>query len=156
MLDNIATVPADIFKTERKSIMRSSCGKEYSWKKNMINHVLTQHSQEYLIRNLQADANEKQFKCLHCEKRFANKNDCEVHLQTHTKERPFECTYCDKRFSLKRNCERHSRTHTKEKPFECTYCDKKFSRKDHLNSHLKMHRDAIGEAPHKFFRPWTL
>ncbi|XP_060094010.1 zinc finger protein 436-like [Heteronotia binoei] len=128
----------DIWSHWEKPFECSECGKRFSRKGNLQEHLRTH-------------TGEKPFECSECGKRFTQNGDLQKHLQTHTGEKPFECSECGKRFSRSGDLQKHLRTHTGEKPFECSECGKGFSRKGNLQEHLRTH---TGEKPFECSECW--
>lgn len=95
-----------------------------------------------------------QFKCDHCDKRFAKKLLLQRHSRIHTQERPYKCDICVKSFTTSESLKVHIRTHTGEKPFQCEYCLKAFptssARYVHHQRHLKICQFQCGECDKGF------
>ncbi|KAM3844264.1 uncharacterized protein M6D78_002279 isoform 3-T4 [Vipera latastei] len=88
---------------------------------------------------------EKPYKCLSCEKTFAQRNRLIIHERTHTGEKPYVCLVCGRRFSQRGYLKTHQRYHTGEKPYVCLVCGRKFSQSGHLKRHQRSH---TGEKPY--------
>lgn len=71
----------------------------------------------------------------------ANMKICKcANMNADAGEKPFNCIYCEKRFSVKDYLTKHIRTHTGEKPYTCPYCDKRFTQRSALTVHTtKLH-----------------
>lgn len=97
---------------------------------------------------LSANAEEKPYQCLLCQKSFEQKNLYQSHLRSHGKEGedPYRCNICGKTFAVPARLTRHYRTHTGEKPYQCEYCSKSFSVKENLTVHRRIHTE---ERPYK-------
>lgn len=121
--DSIQTIPVRVDDTYTCTV----CEKVYKSKKALWDHSI--------YHNLQ-------FKCDHCDKRFAKKLLLQRHTRIHTQDRPYKCDMCDKSFTTNESLTVHRRTHTGEKPFPCDYCTKSFptasARSVHHQRHLKI------------------
>ncbi|XP_076633785.1 kruppel homolog 1 isoform X1 [Colletes latitarsis] len=95
-----------------------------------------------------ANAEEKPYQCLICQKSFDQKTMYQSHLRSHGKEGedPYRCNICGKTFAVPARLTRHYRTHTGEKPYQCEYCKKSFSVKENLSVHRRIHTK---ERPYK-------
>ena len=104
-----------------------SCGKHFSTKQNLNNHVLAIHR------------NEKPFQCTLCDKKFTQNISLKTHIRSiHFNQKPFECSLCHKTFKQNIGLQIHIKgVHNKETPFECYLCNKKFTQNANLKTHLK-------------------
>merc|ERR1712129_26511 len=74
--------------------------------------------------------------CLHCDKKFFEKQSLEQHQRVHDGKKPFMCKHCGARFSGSSSMNTHIRTiHLKIKRFPCPHCEKKFGSLSALRSH---------------------
>ncbi|KAJ9597648.1 hypothetical protein L9F63_011482 [Diploptera punctata] len=93
-------------------------------------------------------SNEKNFKCLICNKSFTCKNYLTKHSYIHNNKSAFNCSICNKSFTRKYRFNEHSYTHTNELPFRCLVCNKSFTHKDGLTEHAHIHNnDSCFKCP---------
>lgn len=111
------------------------CGKKYSNKSGVKNHVLRVHGNP-----------SKNFKCEKCDKAFLTNAELSRHGIKHSKEKPFICEYCGNSYRFKSALLVHYRTHSEEKPYKCEFCDKEFL---HLSSVIGHRRRHTGEKPYQ-------
>ena len=110
------------------------CGQQFpcenvaSWRNHELDHKTLQ-----------------EFTCEHCDKKFADIDDFELHLKTHSGAKHFACRFCGKLFLHKFLSSIHERMHTKHKPYSCRFCDKQFSYVQHRKTHERIH---TGETPY--------
>jgi len=81
-------------KIREKTIECRVCGKKYSSKNSLSNHMKI-HDES------------KAHKCDVCWKLFPTKSSLETHYRVHTGEKPFQCVPCGKRFSRKSHLQIH-------------------------------------------------
>ncbi|XP_044030447.1 zinc finger protein 235-like isoform X2 [Siniperca chuatsi] len=77
------------------------------------------------------------FKCLSCDKSFAQKCLMDRHHLTHSK--PHLCSECGKRFAGPQGLIAHSRRHTGEKLYKCSDCGTGFAYKYTFDRHMRQH-----------------
>ena len=134
------------------------CGKLYSGKKTLAEHVNTVHLK---LKPFQCHLCEKAFfreyklqdhitfchfgvrnhVCDKCGKSFGSKEDLRVHNNfVHEKLKKVKCEECDKMFNAKSALSRHVATvHRKEKHILCDTCGKEFYCERELKQHLISH-----------------
>ena len=86
----------------KRKVPCPQCGKSFSKKTNMTNHIKSQHE-------------EKKFKCTICDKLFKRKDHLQVHKVVHSEERKFNCNVCSVSFRRRQDLKDHERTETHEK-----------------------------------------
>lgn len=101
------------------------CGKDFSNKYRMINHIKTKH--EKSISQV----------CPICGKRLYMSGSIQKHIDLHSDVRPFKCNQCDSAFKQKHDFTVHMRLHTGERPFQCRLCDLRFIANTNLHKHMK-------------------
>ncbi|CAL4159253.1 unnamed protein product, partial [Meganyctiphanes norvegica] len=139
-----------------KPFLCTICGKGYSHKLTLVNHMKTHDEeqpfycticaqgfsrQNILMKHNEIHHSESPFACTTCGQIFTERDVFTRHLATHTDEkpRPYKCTTCSKAFTLRGTLERHMTTHTDEKPFSCSTCGKCFSLERALKGHMVIH-----------------
>ena len=134
------------------------CGKNYSTKGNLKNHLSSIHlnnkpfkcqfpncNKSYINKSLLnihyiSHTGNRQFICRICGKKFIEKSNLRIHLKTHSNQRPYICEFCGKSYKIICHLKEHINLyHLKIKKFKCPLCDSSFGRKSTLNSHLKTH-----------------
>ena len=112
-----------------KNINCPHCGKKYSHKKELENHVQSTHmkitfnctqcdrvskSERSLKEHLRFIHEHKGKKhiCIVCDKVFISSYKLKIHIRRHTGERPFVCVQCNKSFPKECSLKRHTRCHT--------------------------------------------
>ncbi|XP_058443361.1 zinc finger protein 239-like [Malaya genurostris] len=79
------------------------------------------------------------YKCVRCEKSFADEYCLKLHIRTHSGEQLFRCEFCNKGYSVKSLLIRHRRSHTAERPFKCEIYGESFADQHYLGIHTKVH-----------------
>ena len=77
--------------------------------------------------------------CDHCQKKFKQKKELNLHKKRHLKLKPFPCQLCEKSFIQAKDLRAHQYIHNGEKPFPCNLCEKYFSRSFDLKIHVMIH-----------------
>jgi len=96
-------------------------------------------------------AEERPFKCQHCEKTFRSYGSLNYHRKSHrvneeSVKQVFSCTQCDKTFRNNVSCSYHKMFHSLggksdgDRPFKCNQCDKTFCHYSGLSAHKAFHR----------------
>ena len=86
------------------------------------------------------------FSCNQCVKTFKTKAALKLHTTVHktAEERQYACTICSRRFLHRHHLVVHQRKHSGEKPFKCTACSKTFMAIFLLHKHLRKHARETG------------
>ncbi|XP_070404250.1 zinc finger protein OZF-like [Nothobranchius furzeri] len=145
--------------TEQKLFSCDFCGKVFSQKSTLTNHIRVHTGEKpfacelcgqrfsrktNLNRHTRGHTGQKPFSCEICAQRFTQKAHLNSHIGLHAGHKPFACEFCGQRFSRKTTLSKHIRVHTGQKPFACEFCEQKFSQKTHLNTHMRVH---TGQKP---------
>ncbi|XP_072279301.1 uncharacterized protein [Pyxicephalus adspersus] len=117
--------------TDNKPYSCSDCGKRFSLRAKLIQHV-------------RVHTGEKPFPCPVCGRRFTTKTNLASHQIIHTDRKPLPCTECGKCFSRQSSLSLHQQIHNGNKDFTCRECGKSFAYKNYLRLHEKIH---TGEKP---------
>lgn len=117
-----------VLHTGSKKFMCQYCGKTFSLKSYLTNHMHI-HSQT-----------EGTIACDVCNKIFSRQSDLKRHQITHSEEKPHRCIYCTKTYRHKNQLTRHTCQHTGEKPqsWNCPHCNKELTKKYYLKQHIQM------------------
>ena len=86
-------------------------------------------------------ADDKQFTCSVCDKKFSKSAARKRHEQLHTNGKPYSCSKCDSKFAHASSLKNHDRIHNCERPFKCSRCEKTFITFSHLKRHEIIHTD---------------
>jgi len=126
---------------EDKSFRCTDCNREFSSKRNLVDHYRGHHQ------------GQKPHVCQQpgCGKSFLRPAHLLIHNRIHTGEKPFVCEHegCGKRWNQKSALKQHMRSHTGEKPFICTFegCTKTFSTSSSCKRHISTHTLTKGDDP---------
>ncbi|XP_013169153.1 PREDICTED: zinc finger protein 235-like isoform X1 [Papilio xuthus] len=139
---------------ERKCFKCEECDKSFSSLSARYRHYRTKHlgikshcdicdkdvvdlrSHTLMMHN----AEDMQYVCIPCGKRFISQSVLDLHSTIHTKQLAYACDICDKKFRCKITMMSHKRqVHDKEKSHLCQFCSKGFFKKYHLQVHLRSH-----------------
>lgn len=113
-------------KREKTNTVCHICGKVYS------SYTIGEH-----LKNIHA--RRRNYKCVECEKCFANKYKLDRHMIVHSNEFKHQCNICNKMFKMQYSLQVHLKMHNNKVSFECYICSKTFSTKQSKDSHLKRH-----------------
>ncbi|XP_066956539.1 zinc finger protein 3 homolog [Macrobrachium rosenbergii] len=135
--------------TKEKAFICDMCGKQYSQKQNLRDHISRYHSEE-------DSSSRYPYSCEHCKRMYRNENNLTKHLESqggkcdicgevlpcsgvlfrHKKNHAScSCEYCDKVFQSKSALQIHVNIKHKDKGLQCSMCPKKFL----FPSYLKLH-----------------
>ena len=93
--------------------------------------------------------NEKEVKCGKCDSSFSSKKALKEHKrETHAKS--INCKHCDKRFNENWELEIHLKNHAESKKFPCVKCDKEFVLEWRLRKHMENHTNIEGRKCHYY------
>ncbi|XP_063544897.1 zinc finger protein 184-like [Cydia strobilella] len=113
---------------KKVSVPCPECGKVFSRKNYMNNHMKLFHS------------NQSRHHCQLCDKYFVNGWGLRSHHKfVHEKitlPKTKMCSVCGRGFGTNRVLENHMRTHTGERPFSCAHCPAAFAQRVALKAHL--------------------
>ena len=79
----------------------------------------------------------KIFECdiLGCGATFNSKFSLQRHYNKHYSKKDFKCKHCDKRFAMPQYRDEHEFTHTGERPYRCPDCNASFRQRGKLSAH---------------------
>lgn len=108
----------------------------------MIN-VVNFQSDKNNIEN-HKNANDKQFECSICRKRFSRQGNCSVHQRIHLESKPkYQCKDCPRRFHWKCNLLVHEKQHKMDK-YDCISCLRSFRSEEKFKKHMQV-CNKVGE-----------
>ncbi|XP_057315762.1 zinc finger protein 37-like isoform X1 [Hydractinia symbiolongicarpus] len=111
-----------------KTNLCKECGKAYSTKSSLAQHVHHYHKHPMA------------YTCEVCDKKFNRKDFLTKHQKTHTEERSFQCTHCDKQFKTSASLSAHvNGTHNETRRFVCDFCGMRTSWRISYLEHMKLH-----------------
>lgn len=129
--------------TAQKSFMRSSCEKGFSWKKEMINRQVAQHSEEYSMRYWQTHLSNDNTRQSQAE---TGADSC----KEQTEEKSAKFSSCEKGFSSTEESidTQHSPVYfitylledTKKISFKCMYCRREYLNEQSWMTHSETHK----------------
>ena len=92
-------------------------------------------------------AEERAYKCPHCDKSFSGKHLLRTHVKhIHEKVKDFTCDICWKSFFTKASLEVQKLTHSGVKPHACLYCGYTCTTKGDITRHVKQVHEKV--KPH--------
>lgn len=138
------------------------CGRKATKFKNLVDHFRYKHTQKvkckickkmirrsYMVAHTKRHNNERNFKCMLCDKAFVMAGDLTTHLKLHYSETPVRlpsskkfvepktCGVCEQKFIGITSYERHLQSHgTTPSLYECDICGRKVKEKKNLVSHM--------------------
>ncbi|VDK42053.1 unnamed protein product [Anisakis simplex] len=99
-------------------------------------------------------AKQRNYQCLHCPKRFAQKGDLQRHQAIHSDRLEFACEICDEKFRWRKQLVIHARKHDKDYKQHthlCHLCNAKYANGYGLSRHLvKKHNCPIPDGFTRF------
>ncbi|XP_065660970.1 zinc finger and SCAN domain-containing protein 23 isoform X4 [Hydra vulgaris] len=111
-----------------KTAVCKECGKAYSSKSSLAQHVHHYHRHP-MAHN-----------CAVCGKKFNRKDFLLKHLKTHTSERDLKCSHCDKLFKTRSALSAHvNGSHNEKRRFVCDFCGMRTSWRLSYLEHMKLH-----------------
>lgn len=146
------------FHTKNHFYLCDNCPNQYTWKWDLIRHMLKQHIKikckkclSYFSSNSDLKRHNRIgcFKCKKCDKNLESEQTYKSHIKKHAKKEEFakySCSKCDCAFSLPASLTNHYRLKHLTDPayYECDHCKKVFNTKLLLVSHVKdSHMNAL-------------
>ncbi|XP_011203194.3 uncharacterized protein LOC105226113 [Bactrocera dorsalis] len=126
-----------IIKQRAKSIAREAkpvtlenvchiCGISFTLSRNLMCH-------------LKRHTNQREYKCVHCPKKFFDGATLRVHERSHTKSRPYVCDQCGAGYATGSKLNQHLKRHSGQRDFTCELCDKAFYTAFECERHMRTH-----------------
>ena len=100
----------------------SFCGKEFTSKQEVKNHILTDHK-------------EKKYECSKCEASYRSEMSLQYHIESVHEGKKYQCTDCGEVFISLQRLESHTAT-KHDRTFECPTCKAVYSSKKALKEHI--------------------
>eukprot|EP01083_Nonionella_stella_P302198 1040936_1 len=114
--------------TNERPYKCDECGKAFTVKCNLINHIRSVHRKE------------RSFKCRFCGNGFIRSDRLKEHERIHTGEKPLKCEFCSARFATSSRLNKHKKKHT---GYKCRFCDDTFKTEYQLKQHKKAEHSSI-------------
>ena len=129
--------------TKEKAFICDMCGKQYSQKQNLRDHISRYHNEE-------DNSNRYPYSCEHCKRMYRNQTNLYKHMET----TDLKCDICEEVLPCTGVLFRHKKNHAS---CSCEYCDKIFQSKSALQIHVNIkHKDKglqCSMCPKKFLFP---
>ncbi|XP_077287033.1 uncharacterized protein LOC143911845 [Arctopsyche grandis] len=140
-----------MFVHSEKIFICEQCGKKFSMKANLDNHIKKMHSKgagrchfckkntSNLAEHMLIHSNKSPYRCNICDKTFKLKNGLSFHITLHNNAEKYKCTVegCQKAFPKQNMLDFHTlKIHSNETPHICQYCSKGYLRMSDLTRHL--------------------
>ncbi|XP_060802984.1 zinc finger protein 714 isoform X2 [Amyelois transitella] len=105
----------------------------------------------YLVMHMRTHTGEKPYKCPQCQATFVNPSNLNKHKLTH-QEKQFKCMLCEKAFRTNTALREHQEATHMNIKHKCVYCGRDFCyksdlRKHEIKNHNRLKRDYIGGEP---------
>lgn len=95
-----------------------------------------------LVRH-QVHHSENRFPCENCDKVFTDPSNLQRHIRSqHVGARSHACPECGKTFATSSGLKQHQHIHSSVKPFQCEVCLKAYTQFSNLCRHKRMHADC--------------
>ncbi|KAG8235275.1 hypothetical protein J437_LFUL014275 [Ladona fulva] len=115
------------------------CGEKRKTKNELKQHIYSKHLSLFVDDHREANGEDKEKKCIFCNKDFESKSSLVLHMRTHTGVKPFQCNICGYSAAQKALVLIHLRKHTGEKPFSCSFCEFSCLTETLLRRHMVHH-----------------
>ncbi|XP_068215374.1 zinc finger protein 665-like [Palaemon carinicauda] len=129
--------------TKEKAFVCDMCGKQYSQKQNLRDHISRYHSEE-------DSSSRYPYSCEYCKRMYRNENNLTKHLES----QGGKCNTCGEVLPCSGLLFRHKKNHASS---SCEYCAKTFQSKSALQIHVNIkHKDKglqCSMCPKKFLFP---
>ena len=99
-----------IYNSHQQQNVCETCGKSFTYAKNLECHVKTQHSDV------------KEVFCDRCGKGFGHELALQKHVQVVCAMEEWKCAICAKTFNNRKGLRFHLMVHCEEKPYSCKHC----------------------------------
>lgn len=129
------------------SLLCDNCGRSFSTKSSLINHMKThRNGTETTVKpdSKHTNIGLNSLACNTCDRLYSTRKGLMSHIRVHASNRPvFKCELCDRQYFEKRSLREHMTVHSQLKSFECVYgCGKAFAHKSSRRHHHKSYHQS--------------